>query len=1128
MAEINNDELSITIKSSADDAAKSVKNLSVNLKDLRTALQAISVVGFVKSLKAIGQSMYKFTEKSSDYIQSMRQFKMVMGKANTTDIEKSIEGVNEQVKVGVNTMDNFISKAEDLFGLDPKGLQDSMVTFKSLAETFGISSNDAYKMSKNLTQLAADMSSFKGISFDQALQKIKSGFAGEIEPMRAVGVALDKATLQETAYNLGIEQRIDTMTRAQKTELIYYQMMSATAQMQGNLAKNLNSPATAIRQIQNEFSKLGRAIGNIFIPALMKILPYIRALTELANEAAQALAHVFGFDLGDFTSNVGDIGSSFDAVSDGISDIGDSARGTTKELKKMLMPFDELNNVSFDTGSGGSGGSVGGIGGSLGIPLKEYDMFANASDEMRKKIDGIKESFKKLLPIIGTVAGVIAGIWAFNKIVQFIEWIARVKAAFGLLKTWITSSKIGKLIGEIGTGLKEMFWNTNLGKSIQNFKSGTGGIGSMLLNIAAAVGGVVLSIKGFVDINDTLNEGFKNGEVDIGKYLTSLGELTAGFGLLGFAIGGIPGAILGASIGGLVGVFDTLIQSVFNANGEITGINDKIKEQREEIDKDIESWNNLKDKASESISGIVSKADRVQDLVDELDDLVDANGQVLDSDKARVDFILNEVNDAYGTNYKLVDNQITKNGEESASLDELKSSIEQVIEQKKLEAIIDATSDTYVEALKNRTKYYNNMTKAVENQNEVYKEINDLAKEFGYTAEDIVKKEGNYISIREGTLDKFKSFEADVMVELVNTYNQAGHSVQDATELWEDAVHTVEDVEKGRAALLSGKYEEIEKASNKLTETYERDGEKQVSSVANKLSEELEIRKREYAEIDKTDRETLDRRIQKLVDSLIEETNTVQQFTPKTIQAWKDLAEKDYETYQESISKVSPGTKLAIETATGQVDLKKPETMKKWKELANSDKNEYEKALNQLPNITKTIIRNSVNEVSNQNSSFQRAGAAGAYNVNTGFNNNLDLSINGNDVEVGSYGWSSLAARLSAKLASAFNLKIGGSAVSVSGYATGGFPETGELFVANEAGPELVGNIGRRTAVANEGQITEGIAIATYNAMSRALAENRGASKSSPYITVNLGNERLYSGYGKYKDEQSNMYGVTV
>jgi hypothetical protein len=93
-------------------------------------------------------------------------------------------------------------------------------------------------------------------------------------------------------------------------------------------------------------------------------------------------------------------------------------------------------------------------------------------------------------------------------------------------------------------------------------------------------------------------------------------------------------------------------------------------------------------------------------------------------------------------------------------------------------------------------------------------------------------------------------------------------------------------------------------------------------------------------------------------------------------------------------------------------------------------------------------------------------------------------------------------------------------------YAEGGFPDTGELFIAREAGPELVGNIGNRAAVANNDQITEGIAQAAYEGFSQALSENSGNEKQP--ITVYVGNDKVYSGYGSYANRQNNKYGTNI
>jgi hypothetical protein len=61
-----------------------------------------------------------------------------------------------------------------------------------------------------------------------------------------------------------------------------------------------------------------------------------------------------------------------------------------------------------------------------------------------------------------------------------------------------------------------------------------------------------------------------------------------------------------------------------------------------------------------------------------------------------------------------------------------------------------------------------------------------------------------------------------------------------------------------------------------------------------------------------------------------------------------------------------------------------------------------------------------------------------------------------------------------------------------STYAQGGFPSTGEMFIARESGPEMVGKIGNRTTVANNEQIVEGISSGVYNAVLSAMAQFGG------------------------------------
>lgn len=79
----------------------------------------------------------------------------------------------------------------------------------------------------------------------------------------------------------------------------------------------------------------------------------------------------------------------------------------------------------------------------------------------------------------------------------------------------------------------------------------------------------------------------------------------------------------------------------------------------------------------------------------------------------------------------------------------------------------------------------------------------------------------------------------------------------------------------------------------------------------------------------------------------------------------------------------------------------------------------------------------------------------------------------------------------------------------VKGYATGGFPTTGELFFANEAGPELVGRIGSKTAVANNDQIISGISDGVYRAMMSAHQNTTTTTPSVVHVMVQLDKETV-------------------
>lgn len=86
------------------------------------------------------------------------------------------------------------------------------------------------------------------------------------------------------------------------------------------------------------------------------------------------------------------------------------------------------------------------------------------------------------------------------------------------------------------------------------------------------------------------------------------------------------------------------------------------------------------------------------------------------------------------------------------------------------------------------------------------------------------------------------------------------------------------------------------------------------------------------------------------------------------------------------------------------------------------------------------------------------------------------------------------------------------SSFGILGYADGGFPDYGDLFIANEQGPELVGTIGNRTAVANSSSIETAI----YNAVRSAMSDSAGGQSADIHVTVDIDGDTVGETVARY------------
>ncbi len=95
--------------------------------------------------------------------------------------------------------------------------------------------------------------------------------------------------------------------------------------------------------------------------------------------------------------------------------------------------------------------------------------------------------------------------------------------------------------------------------------------------------------------------------------------------------------------------------------------------------------------------------------------------------------------------------------------------------------------------------------------------------------------------------------------------------------------------------------------------------------------------------------------------------------------------------------------------------------------------------------------------------------------------------------------------------------------LSLPRFEKGGFPETGQIFMAREKGPELVGQIGNRTTVANNDQIVQGISQGVYNAVITAQSEQTQRPQN-----IYIGNKQVYKSFSNGLKFENNRLGTNT
>ena len=870
-----------------------------------------------------------------------------------------------------------------------------------------------------------------------------------------------------------------------------------------NLVQYSNAYNQSISGMMSSLTYLKNSWAAAFAPIVNVVAPYIQKFVDMIATALNALGKFFAALTGKgFTVKsvkvLQDYGASLADTGKGASDGLDDANKAAKELQRTVMGFDELNilNDPNKSSGGGSGGSPGGGGGGVS-PMDMFETvpvdgaLADLAKKMRDaakrgdwealgKImaDGINKGMQKVYDAINwkkvgpkVTKFVRAFTRTMNSLVKYIDWDLMGRTLGAGVNTLVNTLNL--LIGNGGIDFKQIGRKLSMGLRGAIGEIEWTNLGNLLGNYFMISWNI---LNGFVTDMSRKSDLGMTGWAELGR---SLGKALKGvFEKIDFD------TIADTFIKGFNGIFEVLKN--FNAEKPFEGLGKKISDALNKIIREIDPA-----EAGEAIS------DFVLGILDEL------------------------VYVAEHTNWEAFGRKI---GQMLSKIDWNKIIGDVFIIIKEVFfGMIDGLSDSvggkfvlFVAGLAAAFKGGGVVLAAAELVAGIKKNFDTLSGVFGKStsaAADAASGAGSAASTAGNTIDIFGGKLGGLAGKFANSASWTTFFHKNLSDLNKVAGESPEAY-NGLISTLGQLRDSGQITDNKFNDFYSTLSTAQAKGVSFEdamtyVRDELSKSGVSAEDFESTLSRTLDSlgtsapRKAKIIGAGIGDgtESGIRESRSKVENATKGIGSKIIEAFKNILGIHSPSTvfySFGVNTVEGfnnGFDSKSSSAKQKVQSLGESLKKSMSKTLDNLSESTS----NTISGIKDKFNQAKQSASSAASNILRVFSNLHiplpHLSVSFSHIKAG-------------------NTTIPIPNFSVNWYAKGGFPKIGEMFVANEKGPEMLGKMGGRNTVANNKQITDGIAAAVgpavYNAVIAALSSSgsRGGN-NNPEFNIYVGGRKL-------------------
>jgi hypothetical protein len=214
-----------------------------------------------------------------------------LGKAvnSASNLSESVNAVNVAFGSSAKSILALGENAATSLGLSKTEFNEAAVAFSSFAERIVGKGGDTTKFIQELTTRAADFASVYNLKggVAEALERFRSGLAGQTEPLAKFGVNLLDSEVKAYAVQAGIAAVGKELTATEKVQARFGLLMQETSKTAGDFANTSDGLANGMRRLQSQVADTQAEIGTQLLPVLESIMPTVR---ELATEFGQKLS----------------------------------------------------------------------------------------------------------------------------------------------------------------------------------------------------------------------------------------------------------------------------------------------------------------------------------------------------------------------------------------------------------------------------------------------------------------------------------------------------------------------------------------------------------------------------------------------------------------------------------------------------------------------------------------------------------------------------------------------------------------------------------------------------------------------------------------------------------------------